>query len=114
MTDPDSPDATPVDLDAFRARRHAQNAAETAGRLLHAQLVAEADAALGAALAAEQDEQLHAAIDAGLGDPEVDVTVEWLAEVVNRHLGDSIDDLAFAALVDDLFVICEDERRGGV
>lgn len=89
MTDPDSPDATPVDLDAFRARRHAQNAAE-------------------------QDEQLYAAIDAGLGDPEVDVTVEWLAEVVNRHLGDSIDDLAFAALVDDFSVICEDERRGGV
>ncbi len=78
----DSPIPTPVDLDAFRARRHAQNAAETAGRRLHAELYAQEDAALGVA------------------EPTPPRTPEEWAHLVHTVVGDSVDDLTFGRLVD--------------
>ncbi len=76
-----TPSTTPVALDAFRARRHAENA----GRLLHAELYANADT------------------DLGLTDPTPPRTVEEVAFLVHGIVGDSVDDLTFGRLVDAVY-----------
>ncbi len=80
-----TPSTTPVDLDAFRVRRHAEIATEVAGRRLHAELYANADT------------------DSGRTEPTPPRTVEEVAVLVHGIVGDSVDDLTFGRLVDAVY-----------
>ncbi|MGR7027315.1 hypothetical protein [Geodermatophilus sp. URMC 62] len=77
-----SPTAPVVDLAAHRGRRHAENAAETTGRLLQMQLYTEADA------------------DLGVTEPTPSRTLEEWAIIVHGVVGDEVDDVTFGRLVD--------------